>query len=351
MAALPFPIPAMKPALLTVSLACLLWPACHRAGDSAKPAPPPPVRGSIVTLAPVELPVEEQVVGTVQPKLQATISAKVTGRLTEMRAVPGISVEKDAVLAEIEAPQLRAALDQAEASLANAQAEAERFRALRDSGSVAQRDIDRVETALRVATAEHERIRSTLADATVKAPFAGRVTRKHADTGDLVQPGTPICRLEDPTMLRLEIDVAESLAQGLAPGRQFPVRIDSAGLDLTGTVAEVSPAADMASRTFLVKLDLPPGAGVLAGQFGRARVARGTRRVLVVPPGALVRRGQLECVAVVDDGNLARLRIVRTGEATAAGIEILAGLREGERIVNPLPEDFADGSPVEAQQP
>lgn len=343
---------SMKSSGLILALACLPWTSCHRGGEQAHAAAqPPPLGGTILTLETREIPVVEQVVGTVQPKLQATISSKVTGRLVRMLAVPGASVAKDALLAEVEAPQLQAALDQAEASLANARAEAERFRALRSSGSVAQREIDRVETTLRVAAAEHERIRSTLADATVKAPFAGRVTRKLADTGDLVQPGTPICHLEDPTALRLEIDVAESLAQALQPGKTFPVRIDSAAADLSGTVAEIAPAADPASRTFLVKLDLPPAAGVLAGQFGRAAVARATKRAIVVPPDAIVSRGQLECAAVVDDHNLARLRIVRSGQTVASGVEILAGLEPGERILHPLPATFSDGSPVQAPQP
>lgn len=339
------------PALL--GLCCAVGVSCHRGSDSAanQTTPPPPVSGVVITLEPVDLPVREQVVGTVQPKLQATVSSKVTGRILQMLAIPGTRVEKDALLAEIEAPQLQAALDQAEASLANARAEAERFRALRSAGSVAQREIDRVETALRVATAEHERIRSSLADATVKAPFAGRITRKQADTGDLVQPGSPLCRIEDPSALRLEIDLAESLAQGLAVGTSFPVRLDSANLDLTGTVAEVSPAADLASRTFLVKLDLPPAKGVLAGQFGRALVARTSKPTLVVPPAALIQRGQLDCAGVVDEHGIARLRIVRTGATTAAGTEVLAGLAAGERILSPLPANFTDGSPVQAQQP
>jgi len=323
--------------------------ACHRPTKSDHAASPAPIHAALLTVATREVPVTEQVVGTIQPKLQATVSAKVTGRVMQMLAVPGQTVAKDDLLAEIEAPQLRAALDQATAALTNARAEADRFRGLGSSGAVAKRDIDRAETTLRIAEAEHERLASALADATVKAPFAGRVTRKLADTGDLVPPGTPLCRIEDPTALRIEIDVAESLAQGLTIGQKFPLHFDSAKLDLTGTAAEISPAADPASRTFLVKLDLPAAKGLQAGQFGRAMLPRGTKTAILVPAAALLSRGQLVYVAVVGPDHLARLRIVRTGAATPDGVEILAGLEAGETITSPLPAGFTDGSPVTPQ--
>jgi RND family efflux transporter MFP subunit len=283
----------------------------------------------------------------VQPELRATISAKVTGRILEIHAVPGQEVVADELLARIETPQLEAALERAEATLANATSESARYKTLRDSGSISEREIDRVDADLRIATAERNQIRSLLDDATVRAPFAGRITSKALDTGDLVQPGTAICRIEDPTRLRLEIHLAEALASGLKLGQTFGVRIDSAGLGLEGTVAEVAPAADSASRTFLVKLDLPDGKQALsAGQFGRALIPRGTRATLVVPPAAILTRGQLSYVAVVGADQLARLRIVRTGTNRDEGTEILAGLESGERIVAEIPRDLASGTPV-----
>ena len=314
------------------------------AGGSA--VVPEPLVAAVIGVAEEKLAVHEQVVGTVAPQLQAVVSAKVTGRITEMLAVPGMSVAAGEVLARIEAPQLEAGLARAEAALANAVAEAERFRALRDTGSVSQRDIDRVETALRMAQAERDQIRSQLDESMVVAPFAGRITRKHHDTGDLVLPGTPVCRIEDPSRLRFEMHVAESLAGGIVPGAVYAVEIEAAGCAGPGTVAEISPAADAGSRTFLVKLDLPTNDRLLAGQFGRALLPRGDKRAVLVPRAALLERGQLVFVAVVGEDQVARLRIVRTGAATGERVEILAGLDDGERILAEVPGGFVSGTPV-----
>ena len=179
----------------------------------------------------------------------------------------------------------------ADAALANAKSEAERYRGLRDSGSVSQREIDRVDTALQVATAEHNQIKSRLDEADIKAPFTGRITHKQRDTGDLVQPGTPICRIEDPTRLRFDMHVAETLANKITLGQRFRVLIESGGLDIEGTVAEISPAADVGSRTFLIKLDLPAEKSLLAGQFGRAFLPRATRSSIMVPQAGILNAG------------------------------------------------------------
>jgi len=341
----------MKTFCPVLLIAVLLPAACHQSDKPSRTREAPlPITSRIITAGNADLTVHEQVVGTVQPELQATVSSKTTGRIIEMHAIPGKAVGKGDLLAEIESPTLAAALARSEAALANASSEAERYRALRDSGSVSQRDIDQVETALQVATAERDQIRSQLDETSIKAPFDGRITRKDRDTGDLVQPGTPVCGIEDPSRLRFEMHVAETLANQLKIGDRFRVLVESTGLDVESPVAEISPAADTGSRTFLIKLDLPGEKSLLAGQFGRAFLPRNTRTAIVVPESAILQRGQLTYAAVVDDEDTARLRIVRTGSRQAAGIEILAGLSDGERLLAEIPENFASGTPVKPAQ-
>ncbi|MCH7226336.1 efflux RND transporter periplasmic adaptor subunit [Haloferula sp. A504] len=337
----------MKIVYCALSAAALLAAACHKSEPAAGTAETlPAIDARIIEATTTDLPVHEEVVGTVQPALQATVSSKTTGRIIEMKAIPGVAVKQGELLAKVEAPQLEAALARAEAALENSRSEAERYRSLRDKGSVSQRDIDRVETQLRVATAERDQIRSQLDEAEIVAPFAGRITRRHLDTGDLVQPGAAVCRIEDPTRLRFEMHVAETLANRIELGRRFKVAVGPGGVETEGTVAEVSPAADTGSRTFLVKLDLPAGEKMLAGQFGRAFLPRGSRPAVVVAESALLQRGQLCYAAVVDAENLAHLRIVRTGQRSPEGVEILSGLEAGERILAEIPADFAGGTPV-----
>jgi multidrug efflux pump subunit AcrA (membrane-fusion protein) len=114
-------------------------------------------------------------------------------------------------------------------------------------------------------------------------------------------------------------------------------------------VVEVSPTADAASRTFLVKLDLPASPELRAGQFGRAAVPVGESKSLRIPASAIVQRGQMEIVFVKEDGK-ARLRLVRTGKIFPDGVEILAGLSEGDAVILTDPASLVDGQSVEVSK-
>ena len=113
------------------------------------------------------------------------------------------------------------------------------------------------------------------------------------------------------------------LASHVLPDAKLTVRVDTQADPITGTVAEISPTADPASRTVRMKVDLPETARLRSGQFGRLAVPVGEAAFLFVPPQALIRRGQLEILFVAADGK-AQMRLVRTGKETAQGIEILA---------------------------
>jgi multidrug efflux pump subunit AcrA (membrane-fusion protein) len=114
-----------------------------------------------------------------------------------------------------------------------------------------------------------------------------------------------------------------------------------------GSVSELAPAADPQSRTALIKLDLPADPALRPGMFGRLSVGTGEAKALTVPDTAIVRRGQLETLYVVEDGK-AVLRIVRTSERTLDGkLEVYAGLHVGEHVVVGRPVHLTDGQPVE----
>jgi RND family efflux transporter MFP subunit len=153
--------------------------------------------------------------------------------------------------------------------------------------------------------------------------------------------------MEDSALLRLEIHVAEAMAGSLAIGSKFRVEVGGAGAEIEGVVSELSPSADVGSRTFLVKLDLPAQESLRAGQFGRASLPRGNRAALIVPTNSLISRGQMDYVFVVAE-NIARLRIVSIGRAREGQTEILAGLDGGEKIVLSPPATLRDGQPVTA---
>jgi multidrug efflux pump subunit AcrA (membrane-fusion protein) len=133
-------------------------------------------------------------------------------------------------------------------------------------------------------------------------------------------------------------------------GEQVPVVVDALeNKELKGKVAQIVPAADPGSRSFLVKIDLPADAHLRSGLFGRVQFSRGKRPSLLIPQTALVARGQLQGVYVLDPSKIANLRYVTLGKTTGGEVEVLAGLQEGERLVaNPAGLDL-NGKRIEAQ--
>jgi RND family efflux transporter MFP subunit len=184
--------------------------------------------------------------------------------------------------------------------------------------------------------------------AKVAAPFDGVVSRKFADIGDLASPGRPLVELEDPRALRLEADVPEALISHVQQGAKMAVRVSTLNDWLEGVVSEIAPAADLNSRTFRVKLDLPNTPGLRVGLFGRVAVPVGESLEPRVPAGALVQRGQMEMVFIVTEGH-ARMRLVKSGKRYGDEVELVSGVNPGEQIAVAGATDLLDGQPVSIQ--
>ncbi len=293
-------------------------------------------------------PVIEEVVGTVQPRLQAVVEARLSGRIIAMPVALGQSVASGEVLVELASQETVARLDQANASLRQAQTDFDRFSRLLAQAAVTRSEFDAVENRFLAAKAVVAEARAHAAEAIIAAPFAGVVARKLADVGDLAMPGKPLLELEGTSGHRFVAEVPSALAGKIQPGAKLEVRLDSLAQPIMGTVAEVSPSADPASRTVRVKVDLPESPGLHAGQFGRLGVPVSEAALLIVPVSALVKRGQLDLLFVAAEGR-AQLRIIRTGRATAQGIEVLAGLKPGESVVVEGAAQLRDGQPLEVR--
>jgi RND family efflux transporter MFP subunit len=287
----------------------------------------------------------EEVVGTIRPKLQAVIEAKVSGRIETLAVAPGQKVKAGDLIAQLDAREIQAKLDQARAMRDQATRELERARKLFEQKITAQAEFDAVEARQRVAAAAATEAETALGYSKIVAPFDGVVTRKLADVGDLAAPGKPIVEMEDPSALRFEAGVPETLIGSIHIADKLPVRVSSLNGDLQGTVVEVAPVADSATRTFLVKLDLPSTESLRSGQFGRVIVPTGKGDTLWVPASAVVTRGQMETVFVAVNQH-AQLRLVRTGKRTAKEIELLAGISSGESVVVEGAEQLRDGQPI-----
>ena len=324
----------------------LVLAACGRDKEPAVPRVLPTATVRVQRIEARPHAASEEVVGTVRSRLRAVLEAKVSGRIEEMTAVPGRTVRRGTPLARIEAREVRARLDQAQAVRQHAQDDLRRAASLLKQSILPQSEYDAAQSRARVAEAAVEEAETLLGYSRIEAPFDGTVTRKYADVGDLAAPGKPLLEMEDGRALRLEADVPEAVVGRLRLGEVLPVRIDVLPAGLRGTVAEISPAGDPGSRTFLVKLDLPPDPALRAGQFGRVALPVGQTTALRVPASAVVQRGQMEIVFVVEDGQ-ARLRIVRTGRRFGEEVELVSGMEGGETLVVENGSALLDGQPLD----
>jgi RND family efflux transporter MFP subunit len=288
----------------------------------------------------------ENVVGTVRPKLQSVIEAKVSGQIEKMLVVPGQQVKAGDLLVQLRVREIQAKLDETLATQRQTETDLKRYSILLEQRVVSQQDFDAVQTRARIAKAAAIEAETNLAYATITAPFEGIITRKLADVGDLASPGKPLVELEEAKSLRLEADVPEAIVGSVEMGAKFEVRIESQPNEIEAVVSEIAPAGDPKSRTFVVKLDLPASAGLRAGQFGRVAIPVGETQVLRTPESAVIQRGQMELVFVVADQH-AHLRLVKTGKHFGDEVELVSGVDPGEQVVIEGNKNLVDGQPVD----
>ena len=322
--------------------------------------------------------------GTVQPRKMALVSARLMAQVREVRVRPGDRVRVGQVLVVLDSADLSAQARSAgaaaqaagqgvaaaeaergaaEAGLALAKATYGRVAALESRRSATRQELDEAVAALRAAEGRLTAAVARVAQATegaasadaaseasrvvegyaaVVAPFDGVVTEKLTEPGNMAAPGVPLLRVEGTAGFRLDVRLDESHLARVVAGTLVEVAVEALGAagTLTGTVEEVSRAVDVDARTFLVKVTLPAAAGLRSGLFGRMRVAGPSQPGLLVPAGAVVKRGQMSSVFVVEEG-VARIRLVELH-----GREVVAGLVEGERVVVVPPLALTDGRKV-----
>ncbi len=291
----------------------------------------------------------EEVVGTVRAALRASLEAKVSGRIEKMPVAAGQAVKAGDLLVQLDVREIQAKLEQSKALQQQVTGDRARYEELLKQNAVTRQEYDAVQARFRVAEAAVVEAQTMLDYASVTAPFAGLITRKFVDLGDLAAPGKALLELESQDKLRFEADVPEALIGRIKLGDKFPVRMSDGPQSVVGTVAEIFPTADAVSRTFRVKLDLPASPNLRGGQFGRTAVPLTEITSVFVPASALVQRGQMEIVFVAENGR-AQLRLVKSGKRVGDEVEILSGLSANEQVVVSGAGSLLDGQPIEIQQ-
>lgn len=323
------------------------------------------VQARVAKAAVVTVPTTVELYGTVEAGRSVAVSSRVMAAVTAVPVRSGDLVNAGQVLVEIDPQtakgqeaQARGGLAQAQAALAVASRNHERFKVLHEKGAASELELDlarmqheQAQGAVQQAQGAVEAASSVARESRVVAPFAGRVVSRMVEIGDLAAPGRPLVMLESDKGRRLVVAVPESaaLAGGLKIGAELPATLDALGRDRTlpARVVEMTPGADPAAHTFLVKLDLGD-VEVASGATGRARLATGQRQAVEVPRQAVLTSGGLSMIVVRDAEGLARSRAVTLGVALESEtVEVLSGLRGGEDVLVGLATLPADGARVE----
>jgi RND family efflux transporter MFP subunit len=358
--------------------------------EGKKAAEQAPIAVKTVAAAIIESPEVYEATGTVRARTAAQISAKVMAYVREVKVQTGDRVAAGQVLVLLDDRDLASGQRQAEAGLnearqamsevenaiaaANAQLDLtqvtfNRMKDLYDKKSVSSQEFDDVSMKLKVARANREMALSRRSQlqakirqaeeavqgasimrsyAEVKSPFAGVVTEKRVEPGNLAAPGQPLLVIEQAGAYRLEASVDESRLGSIRTGQSVSVTLDTVEQAVDARVSEIVPAVDAASRSFLVKIDLPTLPRIRSGSFGRAAFPLGKRRALSIPAGAVIEQGQVQSVLVAQEG-YARGRLVTIGRRSGGRVEVLSGLNAGEAVIFPRPAGLADGARVEAR--
>jgi RND family efflux transporter MFP subunit len=306
----------------------------------------------------------------VKPFVEAAIFARANGYLKRWAVDLGARVEPGQLLAEIDTPELdqdlaRAGAERkrAEAALSLARTTADRWRELLKSSSVSEQETAEKEAdlALKVAglesvMAEEHRIRETLSFARVTAPFAGVITERHADVGQLINTSgnRELFRLADTGRLRVFARVPQSAASAMKPGTEAELHFpEMPRRTFPAKVVRNAGAMDPTTRTLLTELDVDNSKGeILAGSFAQVRFRDRTADVLLtIPSNTLLFGAEGVRAAVVGSDNRIQMRKLKLGRDFGPTVEILEGVEIQDRLVLNPPDSISAGTEVKIITP
>lgn len=336
----------MKPMnLIPLPLVLLLLFGCGSQAEKPETVKLPTVAVQTQTLEQVDVPFQVEVSGTLKAIEHALISSRVSGQIAALPVRVGSRVKKGALLVAISAVEINAKVRQAETGLAQAKRNLERETKLLQAEASTPEKVKTLKEQVQIAEAGYREAQAMLDYTRVRAPFTATVTRKLVEVGDLATPGGPLLQLENSQALEVQVQIPETLAQGLKLEDALPVAIPVAGLNLNARIREISPTVDPDTRSTQVKLTLPDDNGLRSGQFARVALADHQAKTLLIPAAALTLNGQMEQVFVAESGT-AHLRLVRSGSRYGEQVEILSGLAAGDQVVVHAAEKLHDGQPL-----
>jgi RND family efflux transporter MFP subunit len=306
--------------------------------------------------------------GTLEPEREAVLRAQVQGSVLQTYADQGQAVGAGTVLARIDASGIQDAYSSARAGVVAARNSADiaardlaRNEKLLAAGAIAERDIEQARRASIAAQAALEDANSRLASAekayrstTVTAPFGGIVSERPVSSGDIVQPGTLLFTVVDPSSMRLEASVPAEQLSEIRVGVPVTFTVSGyPGRDFVGRIVRVNPTADPTTRQVRIYVSIPnAGRTLVGGLFASGRVSTASRTGLMVPTSALDLRGTAPSVVRVKGGKVEKVPVqIGVNDKSSETTEVLAGLSAGDTVLVGAAQGITPGTPVRVSAP
>ena len=307
--------------------------------------------------------------GNVTAYTDSPIYARTSGYLTKWYYDIGSHVKKGALLAEIATPELDQQLAQAEADLGtaeanakNAHAQAQRYQDLAPSNAVSQQDTETftnqasaTASAVKSAQANVDRLKELQSFEKIYAPFDGVVTARSIDIGQLIDTGAAkeLFHMQALNTLRVYTNVPQMYTTNMKRGSKIDITFpEYPNRTFEGTLVRTADAIDPTSRTLLVEIDVDNRKGeLLPGSLAQVHFKAAAVQTFVIPVSAVIFRRQGTQVGTVDNDNVAHLIPVTIGHDDGATVQIVSGLKEGDRVIQDPPDSLIDGEKVSPENP
>ncbi len=306
-----------------------------------------PVHVSTITVEPRTVDTVVSAAGTLNSKNTSVLSSKVMGKVSELTVQEGNYVTAGKLLLKIESGEISAQVYQAQASFNNARIQYDRIKSLFDAKAATQMEMDQATLGFESAKAGLDAAKAMESYTIITAPIAGQIVEKRINLGEMALPGQPILKIEDNRNLRLEVTVREQEIASIQPGKNVTVRIDALpNRVIRGRIAQLVQAADVRTHSFVVKIDVPSDKSLITGMYGKAIFSTGKREAILVPRSAVITMSGLSGVYIVSaDGN-AVFQMIQPGEVQGDQIEVVTGLKSGDRVVVSRQAASIDGRKV-----
>ena len=345
--------------------------ACKKTDASAVPATPETM---IVGPENVAIVRAEQIrsgpaiSGSIAPERTATIRAEMSASIVQTFAEPGQRVKQGQALAQLDATVLRdqqlsarSAVTTAQSSYDIARRELSRNETLLSAGAIAERDVERARNAvlssqgqLSTARAQLANVSKQLDRASVQAPFAGVVSARQANAGDVVSPGTALFTVVDPASMQLEASVPADQLGAVRVGMPIDFKVNGyPNRSFTGRITRVNPTADPTTRQVKILASIPNvGSTLVGGLFAEGRVASETKRAPMVQTNAVDERGLRPSVVRLRNGRIEKVEVgLGIRDAAAETVEITSGLTPGDTVLLGAARGITLGTPVKVSAP